>query len=562
MANIGSVLYTAKQAILSNLTAINVTGSNIANVSTPGYSRLTPVFESVGTKDPTSSQEQVGVKISEIRRIYDKFLEAQIVGQDSSVGDASARNNLLTQVEGVLNESTGGGINDALSKFWSAWDNLSANPSGEAERNVVISAAQNLTDVFNQRADALSSIQSNADQTVSDDVDKLNGYLRDMSSLNAEIVRTESAGGQATSLSDNRAELLSKISSIIDVNYIEQSNGSLYIYMPSNGKSLVEGDNNWQLKVQTNTSNSNMKDIVFTDDVNTPVNNDIRGGELGGLLNVRDTILPDYINQLNQMASSIINKVNSQHKAGYDQDGNSGDVFFTPATKAKDMAVSAAIVADTRKIAASSTLNADGDNATAITAIKDDKMYASIERVTTSSATAFATGQINNIGQTYKSTIAPIVITRGATAGSWSIATATDNGGYSHAAVLSSSDSKVTVDLDNNGTADITLNLSGAWNQNDTLSFSLTKKDNTTNIDGYYSAFMANMGQDVASSSTILTREQAIATQNNDQRESLSGVSLDEEMLNLIKYQMAYNAASRVTKIVSDMMDTLIALGK
>jgi len=557
MSNIGSVLYTAKQAILSNLTAINVTGSNIANVSTPGYSRLNAVFESVGTKDPTSSQEQVGVQISEIQRIYDKFLESQIVSQDSSVGSATARNDLLSQIEGVLNESTGNGINDALNQFWSAWDNLSANPSGEAERTVLISAAQNLTSIFNQRAEELYVIQDNINQTISADVDKLNGYLSDMAAMNAEIVSVESSGGQATALSDTRVELLGKISSMIDINYVEQADGSLYIYLPSNGKSLVESDNSWQLQVQANSSNSNLNDIVFTDDVDSPINDDIQGGELGGLLNIRDVVLVDYIDELNQTASSIINKTNSQHMAGYDQDGNIGGVFFTQTTEAKDMEMNAAIVSDMRKIAASSTLNADGDNATAIAALKDDKMYASLDIDTNNVA-----GIVNNIGQAYKETTDPIVITRGSTADSWAIATAADDGGYEDAVVLSSSDSKVTVDLNGDNTADITLNLSGSWASGDTLSFSLEKQDNTTTIGGYYSAFMTGVGQDVASSAATLEREEAIASQNNTQREELSGVSLDEEMLNLIKYQMAYNAASRVTSIVSEMMDTLIMLGR
>ncbi|HOW57370.1 MAG TPA: flagellar basal body protein, partial [Smithellaceae bacterium] len=109
MADINRVLYTAKQAILSNLTAINVTGANIANVNTPGYSRLRPMFEAVGTKDATSSLEQIGVKISDVQRIYDKFLDSQIVLQDSAVGSATSRKSLLTQIEGVLNESAGGG---------------------------------------------------------------------------------------------------------------------------------------------------------------------------------------------------------------------------------------------------------------------------------------------------------------------------------------------------------------------------------------------------------------------------------------------------------------------
>ena len=556
--SLGSVLNTAKQAILSNLTAINVTGSNIANVSTPGYTRLNPVFNSVGTNNAGSGQEQVGVEISDIQRVYDKYLEAQIVTQNAAVGSATARNNLLTQIEGVLNESTGNGVNDALSRFWSAWDNLSANPSGEAERSEIVSAAQNLTYVFNQRAEELFTLQQNIDETIAGDVEKLNGYLSDMSALNTEIVRIESSGGSASALRDTRATLLSQISSTIDINYVEHSDGSLYIYLPENGKTLVEGSNNWQLTVQPNSSNSNLYDIVFTDDVNNPLNEYIQGGELGGLLEIRDTTLPAYIDKLNQTASGIVNKVNAQHMAGYDQDGNIGGLFFEKTTEAKDMAVNAAIVGDTRKIAASSTLNADGDNATAMTALKDDKIYASLSQISVTVGSGGATGQINNIGQAYKNTTSNVEITRAA--GSWSISA---NGGYNDAHVLASSnDSKVMIDLNNDLVADITLNLSGSWSDGNKLTFSLSKQDSTTTIGGYYSAFIARVGQDVANAATALEREQVIATQNKNQREELSGVSLDEEMLNLIKYQMAYNAASRVTGIVSELMDTMLAIGK
>lgn len=557
--SLGSVLNTAKQAILSNLTAINVTGSNIANVSTPGYTRLNPVFNSVGTNNAGSGQEQVGVEISDIQRIYDKYLENQIVTQNAAVGGAAARNNLLTQIEGVLNESTGTGVNDALSRFWSAWDNLSANPSGEAERSEIVSAAQNLTYVFNQRTEELFTLQQNTDETIAGDVEKLNGYLSDMSALNAEIVRIESSGGSASALRDNRAILLSQISSTIDINYVEHSDGSLYIYLPENGKTLVEGSNNWQLTVQPNSSNSNLYDIVFTDDVNNPLNEYIQGGELGGLLEIRDATLPAYIDKLNQTASGIINKVNAQHMAGYDQDGNIGLLFFEKTLEARDMEVSSTIVADTRKIAASSTLNADGDNATAITAIKDDKIFASLSQILVTVGTGSAVGQINNIGQVFKDTVSDITLVRGATSSAWTV---NNNGGYTSLKILSADNQCVALDLNDNGSVDITLNLAGNWTTGDTLKFSLSKQDSTTTIGGYYSAFMARVGQDVAGSATALEREQTIAAQNSAQREALSGVSLDEEMLNLIKYQMAYNAASRVTGIVSELMDTMIAIGK
>ena len=557
--SLGSVLNTAKQAILSNLTAINVTGSNIANVSTPGYTRLNPVFNSVGTNTAGSGKEQVGVEISDIQRIYDKYLETQIVTQNAAVGSAAARNNLLTQIEGVLNESTGNGVNDALSRFWSAWDNLSANPSGEAERSEIVSAAQNLTYVFNQRGEELFTLQQNIDETIAGDVEKLNGYLSDMSALNTEIVRIESSGGSASALRDTRATLLSQISSTIDINYVEHSDGSLYIYLPENGKTLVEGSNNWQLTVQPNSSNSNLYDIVFTNDVNNPLNEYIQGGELGGLLEIRDATLPAYIDKLNQTASGIVNKVNAQHMAGYDQDGNIGLLFFEKTLEARDMEVSSTIVADTRKIAASSTLNADGDNATAITAIKDDKIFASLSQILVTVGTGSAVGQINNIGQVFKDTVSDITLVCGATSSAWTV---NNNGGYTSLKILSADNQCVALDLNDNGSVDITLNLAGNWTTGDTLKFSLSKQDSTTTIGGYYSAFMARVGQDVAGSATALAREQTIAAQNSTQREALSGVSLDEEMVNLIKYQMAYNAAGRVTSIVSELMDTLMSIGK
>ncbi len=665
MADIGRVLFTAKEALLSNLTAINVTGSNIANVNTPGYSRLRPIFESVGTRDATSAQEQIGVRIADVEQIYDKFLQLQLVEQQSAVANYTAQQDLLQRVEGVLNENNGGGINDALGEFLNAWGNLSVDPSSKSKRDMVVSTGQNLAYVFNERADEIINIQMTADEGVADNVATLNGYLEQMADFNQLIVTAESSGSNTSSVRDQRGELLSKISDIIDINYLEKSDGSLYIYLPTDGKALVEGSNNWQLGVKRNSDNNNLYDIVFTEDPAHPINDQITGGKLAGILEVRDTAIPSYMDQLNQISSSIVNKVNELHISGYDQDGNPGEMFFNQTTEARYMQISDTIASDTRKIAASTTTNADGNNATAITAIKSDQMYASLGAIQSADAppaasasilvpgslgiddsivltrgataadwtvtthagyplmaigttadaatltidangdgtndmtlalsgswesgdiAAFtitaagpsvsavtvtdhdggisqdhsATGQINNIGQIYKSTPAghPITLSRGAASDTWTIS---DNGGYENLTILSADSRFVKLDMDNNGTADITMNLSGNWEQDDTLSISLTKNDNTATIDGYFNALIANMGQDVVNANQALSRETTILTQQTEQREQLSGVSIDEEMINLIKFQMAYGAAGRMTKTVSDMMDIIINLGR
>jgi flagellar hook-associated protein 1 FlgK len=667
MADISRVLFTAKQALLSNLTAINVTGSNIANVNTAGYSRLRPIFESVGTKDSSSAQEQIGVRIADIEQVYDRFLQYQLVQQQSAVANYTAQQDLLQRVEGVLNENNGSGINDALGEFLNAWGNLSIDPSSKSKRDMVVSTGENLAYVFNQRAGELKDIQMAADDSVADTISILNGYLTQMASFNQIIVNAEMAGSSASSVRDQRGELLSDISQLIDINYIEKSDGSLYIWLPTNGKALVEGFNSWNLEVKRNIDNDNLYDIVFSEDPTKSINGQITGGKLAGILEVRDTKIPSYLDELNQTASSLINKVNDLHMSSYDQDGNPGGAFFNATDEARYMQVSDAIVADTRKIAASATVNADGNNATAIATITNDQMYASLGpilsadaspvatasilipaslgadgsivltrgataadwTVTTStgyanmniiSATATtitidadstalpntgditltlsgtwesgdtaaftitaagptvsavtptdddigasqdhsATGQINNIGQVYKDTLSghPITITRGAASDTWTIA---DNGGYENLNILSADSQSVSIDLDDNGTADITMSLSGNWEQNDTLSFRLIKNDSTTTVDGYFNAMIANMGQDVVNATRALDRETTILNQQKDQREQLSGVSVDEEMINLIKYQMAYGAAGRMTKTVSDMMDIIINLGR
>lgn len=464
MADINRVLYTAKEAILSNLTAINVTSGNISNVNTAGYSRLRPIFESVGANTAISTQEQIGVRIADVERIYDRFLELQLVQQNSMVANYTAQQDLLQRVEGVLNESIQGGISDALGAFFNAWGDLSVDPSSKAKRDAVISAAENLSYIFNQRSQELGDIQTSADDSVKDTVDILNGYLTQIAHFNELIVNAQSVGASASAVRDQRISLLNDISKIIDINYLEREDGSLYIYLPQNGQALVEGINIWELDVQINPANNNFYDVVFKDSPTVPINNQIDGGKLAGLIEVRDTAIDSYLNSLNQTASSLINRVNTLHQSGYDQDNNPGELFFTATVgnEAATMSVNTNIIANTRLIAASATINADGNNAAAITAVKNE-LFAALGNIT---------------------------------------------------------------------------------------------------IDGYFNAFIANMGQDVVNVSQMLKRETVILNQQTDQREQLSGVSLDEEMLNLIKYQMAYNAAGRVTKAVSEMMDIIINLGQ
>ena len=462
MGDIGSVLNTARDAILSNLTALNITGSNIANANTAGYSRLRPIFGSTGVISASADQGQYDVKITSVERLCNKYLDAQVIQQEQNIGYSQSQMDVLNNVESVFNESTGGGINDLLSQFWGAWSDLSANPSGMTERDSLVSISQSLASTFKQKANELINIQKDTNASISDTVTELNGYLSQIAVYNNQIVQIESSGGSAADLRDKRTVLLRKISQDIDVNYYEEANGALNVFI-SNGRSLVEGSNVWKLDVKVNPANSNYYDVVFQDTPAVAINDHLQGGKLAGLLNVRDTKVAGYLNDLNNMVATIINNVNTKHSSGYDLNGNvGGDFFSTVSTLAKDMQVNSDIVADPSKIAAGATVNGDGDNASVIADIKNDS------------------------------------------------------------------------------------SLMGSGSQT---------------IDNYFESIVSRVGQDVSDAKNSNDQQTSVMNQVESQREAVSGVSLDEEMLNLIKYQAAYNAAGRLCNVANTMMGTLINLG-
>ncbi len=449
-----NALNIAREALLSHQTAINLTGTNIANVNTPGYTRQRPVFSALNP----------GVEIAKIERVYDQFLGVQINEQMHNLGYGEARKDELDRIEMTFNETDGSGINELLNKFWSAWEDLSANPSGDAEKQVLVSVSQSLTSMFRSYSNELISVQDDVNTQIPFLVDQINNYASDIADINTRILETETKDANDSglnSLKDERANLLSGLAGIVDFHYIENSNDSISVFL-SNGKPLVEGGQKWELDVVTekHTSNPSFYDVVFKDDPDEEViNNVITNGSLAGFLEIRDSAVEGYLSRLNTLASKIVEKINTQHQLGYDTNQNMGEYFFDATkTEAKNIEVSAAIVADINKIAVSETVNGDGGNASQIGAIKDE----------------------------------------------------------------------------------------------------LLMNDGHSTFNSYYASIVGQIGQDVADVSRDFDRHTNLTSQLTNKRESISGVSIDEEMMNLIKYQTGYNAAAKFFSTADELIDTLM----
>ncbi|HEU20351.1 MAG TPA: flagellar hook-associated protein FlgK [Deltaproteobacteria bacterium] len=455
-----SALNIAKDSLISHQTAINTTGSNIANVNTTGYTRQRPVFTTNGTMDVAAGLVQMSVSIDQIERVYNRFLEAEINEQIQDFGYSETRKEQLQLIEIIFNETTGEGIDDLFNKFWGALEDLSSNPEGQPERVALLSAAESLTYLFRSFSSDLVAVQDDANAAISDLVTQVNGKLASIADLNEKIAQNETGTGDTNVLRDARTVLAKELAECIDIQYFEDSRGALNIFI-SNGLTLVESGNYYTLDVQANAGNSFYYDVVFTDNPGVSINKYITSGRLAGFMEIRDTTAAAYLNDLNMLAATLVQEVNVQHRLGYDLMSNVGGDFFDPSkTDARTIAVSAAIIGDINKIAASETVNGDGTNAMYVGRLKD----------------------------------------------------------------------------------------------------ALVLNGNTSTFNGYYSSFIGGIGEDVASANRICNHHTDLMNQLNIKRESISGVSVDEEMLNLIKYQTGYSAAAKLCSTVQELVDTLLGL--
>jgi len=456
---ISALLNTAKESLLSHQLAIDVTGSNIANVNTPGYSRQTAIFNSTGVMDVRSGVLQIGVDVSGIERVYDNYLESQIIQQSQLVGYQETKAGILSNVETIFDESKGGGFAELLGRFWGNWEDLSGDPDGQVQRSAVLNTAESLAAMFRDMSAGLKDIRSNTEQEISSVVTQINSIVSAIGDLNEQIIGAGSTQGNANVMLDNRTELLKSLGNLIDINTVEGRDGSIKVFL-SDGGLLVDGTMTRSLALESRSTDPSVSDIVFTDQPGEAITNSIKQGKLGALLDVREEIIPRYLGLLDTLAKGIADEVNAVHRAGFDRYRNTGINFFDPVTKAEDMRVNAEISGDINRIAASSTVLGDGDNALKLSELGQKQLL---------------------------------------------------NGGLS-------------------------------------------------TFGDYYTSIVGQIGQDVANCNWSVEHQNNIMEHLTNLRESISGVSVDEEMVKLIKYQLGYNAAGKLCSVVDEMLDTLMSI--
>jgi len=460
MTHLFGVLSTGTSALLSQQRAINVTGNNIANVNTPGYSRQklnletnTPVYTSAGLMS-------FGVTSTGVERIYDRFIGVQLNNENATLGRWEAQQGMLERVEVVFDESDGYGLNQALSDFWNAWQDLSLNPSGSTERSMVAATSEGLAEAIRQKYGELEQIQNDIDTAVENGVETVNRLTAQIADLNQKIARTEIGGTNANDYRDSRDLVLKQLAEMIDLQSFENADGQVVVSV-AGGRPLVESGNTWQLQAQTVDGRTQ---ILWPDAGagSVTITGEISGGKIGGWLQTRDTKIAGYRSQLDELANELRDQINGVHASGYGLDGTTGtNLFEDTGSGAADFRVNNDILNDFDLIAASATPDGVPGNSDNAMSIHD-------------------------------------------------------------------------------------------------LRAELTMGDDSATFDTAVNTLVSAVGYDVQTAKANASHQADMMTYLENYRESVSGVSLDEEMVNLVKFEAAYNAAAKMVSMADDMLNTLM----
>ncbi|HLL92716.1 MAG TPA: flagellar hook-associated protein FlgK [Solirubrobacteraceae bacterium] len=250
-------LQTALSGLLAEQQALDVTGSNITNANTEGYTRETADLQTnlpitiPATNSITGRGAQLGtgVSVGNISRIRNSYLDAQFRTQNSALSNASAQAEVLSQAQSAFNEPSSAGIASQLSTFWSAWTSLADSPTSEAAKDAVVADGQQLARTFNQLSAQLSTISSQASEqfnSLAGPGGEVENYASQIAQLNHQIKLAEEAGQQPNDMLDRRDLLLDKLSSMANITVTEQPDHTDTVTFGDAAKPLVEGSSvNW-----------------------------------------------------------------------------------------------------------------------------------------------------------------------------------------------------------------------------------------------------------------------------------------------------------------------------
>jgi flagellar hook-associated protein 1 len=322
MSSLFAALSIATGALGAEQGAMNATSNNVANATTPGYSRLVPVLTESDPLVIGSLTYGQGVTLQKLESVRDPILQLRIDAETQQQGQLNTFVSAMQQAQ-VQFTSSSTDIPSQISNFFSSLNQLSTDPTNIQLRQGVLAAAGNLATVFNSTSASLTQQRASADLNVTQTVQQVNQLTGQIAGLNTQISQLQGIGQDASAFEDQRDVLIGQLSGLIDVSSIKSDNG--LTLTTSNGTALVVGGQSFSLTTQTNASGYQ---DVYAQGVD--ITSKLTSGQLAGLIQVRDQTLPGLISNLDTLASGLANGLNTANEQGFDLNGNAGTALFAP----------------------------------------------------------------------------------------------------------------------------------------------------------------------------------------------------------------------------------------
>lgn len=359
----GSLFFTGLSGLNVARTALMTTAHNTANVYTTGYSRQVAELAANAAVGTGSGYIGTGANVTTISRSYDRYLTAQLASAQSSSAALNSYGTEIDRIDSLLADKTSG-ISVLMQGFFTAVQGVANTPADSAARQQLISSAQSLSNKFRSTDQYMSDLNDSVNDQITGSVSQINTYSSQIASLNQQIsMMSAVAGGQPPNdLLDQRDQLVSDLSQIVDVKVLQQDNGKYNVFM-GNGQSLVTGDQAMSVKAVQSAADPTRIAVALVGiagNVSELGEDVITGGSLGGLMSFRSQTLTPTQNAIGRLAMAVSGAFNDQHNLGVDLHGALGTDFFSSATpgvftnaKNSGNLVLAAAVTDTSQLGTS-----------------------------------------------------------------------------------------------------------------------------------------------------------------------------------------------------------------
>jgi flagellar hook-associated protein 1 len=324
----GDILNTSISGLLAFQQALTVTSNNVSNAATKGYSVQNINLKEALGQGTASGYIGAGVDVQSITRSYDETLANQVRSSNSSYQSFNTLATQASQIDNMLSD-TRTGLTATLQSFVNALQSVSTSPASTAQRQVLLSNAQALTQELKNYQTQIDGYGRNLEQQIGTTVTQINSIAKNIASLNAQIAAAGGTGQTPNQLLDQRDQLIDQLSQYVNVNAVTSSDGQMNIYMGT-GQALVVASSAQQLVAMPDPNDASRVNVGINNGGNAPIDvtSEITGGSLGGLLVTRSQVLDPTQNALGQIAVGVATVMNQQQAAGMDLTGAAGQPMF------------------------------------------------------------------------------------------------------------------------------------------------------------------------------------------------------------------------------------------